>query len=99
MPMDERSRACLVSQFDVEPVASVEAKAGTSIRADEPEDPGRPAVYFERAGSSDEALRQRGSGARPDGQNGQHTGGERDAKKVAAREGLADSYWLASSEP
>ncbi len=73
MPMNESAYAGFVCELNAESLARGETDTRTSVRPDEPEDPGWPAIHFERARSGDEALRSAGGGAR---RGGQHTGGD-----------------------
>jgi hypothetical protein len=69
--MDNGARASLIRELHAEPFAGGEANARTSVRTNEPEDPGWPAIHLEYPGSGDEPLRTGGCGARRTGQDGQ----------------------------
>jgi hypothetical protein len=96
MPMNEGAHAGFVCKIDTEPLAGGKTDTRTSVRPDEPEDLGRPAIHFERARSGDEALRSEGCGAR---RGGQHPGGEGGAEKTAARDGGAHGRLVSVMSP
>jgi hypothetical protein len=85
-----------VSGDNAEPLAGGETDTRTSLRPDETEDPGRPAIHFARARPGDEALRSEGCGAR---RGGQHAGGEGGAERTAAGDGRAHGRLVSVMSP
>ena len=86
MPMHQRASAALVGEIDAKTFAGREANTRTSVRPDEPEDPGRPAIHVEHPRPGNKALRSNRCGARC---RRQHTGGEGSPEKTAAGDGRA----------
>jgi len=88
MPMHNGARAGLIREVHAEPFPGGEAKPGTAIRTDQPEDLGRPTIDFNNPCYGDEPLPSRACSAPRAREHGQGRSGDRHFQKATPREGI-----------